>query len=59
MGVEGESGEDLDDGGGGRGGVEMDAEEERVRGVDQVMVGEAIDEALAVDPTTVDEATVV
>jgi hypothetical protein len=37
----------------------MDAEEERVRGVDQVMVGEAIDEALAVDPTTVDEATVV
>jgi hypothetical protein len=37
----------------------MDTEEERVRGVDQVMVGETIDEALAVDPTTVDEATVV
>jgi hypothetical protein len=37
----------------------MDTEEERVRGVDQVMVGEAIDEALAVDPTTVDEVTVV
>jgi hypothetical protein len=36
---------------GGRGGMEADTEEERVRGVDPVAVGEVVGEAPMVDPT--------